>query len=40
MIADACPVLLIVLGLLQVTGVWTDLMNAARHWISGCELPI
>jgi cytochrome c-type biogenesis protein len=33
-------ILLIVLGLLQVTGVWTDLMNHARTWISGYELPL
>jgi cytochrome c-type biogenesis protein len=32
--------LLITLGLLQVTGAWTDLMNQARGWISGYELPL
>ncbi|WP_323747941.1 cytochrome c biogenesis CcdA family protein [Catenulispora rubra] len=33
-------VLLIVLGLMQVTGVWTHLMNEARTWVSGYELPL
>ena len=33
-------VLLIALGLLQVTGEWTALLNHARHWISGYELPL
>ena len=32
--------LLIGLGVLQVTGAWTGLMNQARGWISGYELPI
>jgi cytochrome c-type biogenesis protein len=32
--------LLITLGLLQVTGAWTELMNQARGWISGYELPL
>jgi cytochrome c-type biogenesis protein len=33
-------VLLIALGLLQVTGEWTTLMNHARTWVSGYELPL
>lgn len=32
--------LLITLGLLQVTGVWTALIDQARGWISGYELPL
>jgi cytochrome c-type biogenesis protein len=38
--APLLGVLLIVLGLLQVTGVWTHLMNEARTWASGYELPL
>ena len=33
-------ILLIALGLLQVTGEWTTLMNHARTWLSGYELPL
>jgi cytochrome c-type biogenesis protein len=33
-------VLLIALGLLQVTGEWTTQMNHARTWVSGYELPL
>jgi cytochrome c-type biogenesis protein len=33
-------ILLIALGLLQVTGEWTTLMDHARTWVSGYELPL
>lgn len=32
--------MLIALGLLQVTGEWTALMNQARHWIGGYQPPL
>jgi cytochrome c-type biogenesis protein len=33
-------ILLIALGIMQVTGEWTTLMNHARTWLSGYELPL
>lgn len=33
-------VLLVVLGVLQVTGIWNSLIRAAQGWAGGYELPI
>jgi cytochrome c-type biogenesis protein len=40
LIMQAGGVMLVVVGLLQVTGAWTDMIGSMQHWISGYTAPL
>jgi cytochrome c-type biogenesis protein len=39
-IMQAGGAMLVVVGLLQVTGAWTDMIGSMQHWISGYTAPL